>query len=30
MLLFPRPSALKDIYRHAKLNQKSGFYGTGA
>jgi cytochrome P450 len=30
MLLFPRPSALKDIYWDAKLNTKSGLYGTGA
>lgn len=30
MLLFPRPSALKDIYWDPKCNQKSGLYGTGA
>lgn len=29
-LLFPRPSALKDIYRDPQLNEKSAFYGTGA
>ncbi|KAH8819387.1 cytochrome P450 monooxygenase [Xylogone sp. PMI_703] len=29
MLLFPRPSALKDIYWDPKLNQKAGLYGTG-
>jgi hypothetical protein len=29
-LLFPRPSALKDIYRDPKCNLKSGLYGTGA
>jgi cytochrome P450 len=30
MLLFPRSSALKDIYRDPKCNLKSGLYGTGA
>ncbi|CAO2652676.1 Nn.00g009590.m01.CDS01 [Neocucurbitaria sp. VM-36] len=30
MLLFPRPSALKDIYWDPKCNFKSGLYGTGA
>lgn len=30
MLLFPRPSALKDIYWDPKCNLKAGFYGTGA
>lgn len=30
MLLFPRPSALKDIYWDPQCNQKSGLYGTGA
>ncbi|KAF2658321.1 cytochrome P450 [Lophiostoma macrostomum CBS 122681] len=30
MLMFPRPSALKDIYWDPKCNQKSGLYGTGA
>jgi cytochrome P450 len=30
MLVFPRPSALKDIYWDPKCNQKSGLYGTGA
>ncbi|KAH9862409.1 hypothetical protein J1614_011064 [Plenodomus biglobosus] len=30
MLLFPRPSALKDIYWDPKCNMKSGLYGTGA
>ncbi|KAF2106197.1 cytochrome P450 [Lophiotrema nucula] len=30
MLLFPRPSALKDIYWDPKCNQKAGLYGTGA
>jgi hypothetical protein len=29
MLLFPKPSSLKDIYREPKLNNKSGLYGTG-
>jgi hypothetical protein len=29
MLLFPRPSSLKDIYRDPRLNNKSGLYGTG-
>lgn len=29
MLLFPRPSALKDIYWDPKCNQKSTFYGVG-
>ncbi|TGO71902.1 hypothetical protein BELL_0515g00030 [Botrytis elliptica] len=29
MLLFPRPSALKDIYWDRSLNEKSTFYGTG-
>jgi hypothetical protein len=28
--LFPRPSALKDIYRDPQCNQKSGSYGSGA
>lgn len=28
--MFPRPSALKDIYWDPKCNQKSGLYGTGA
>lgn len=30
MLLFPRPSALKDIYWDPQCNQKAGLYGTGA
>ncbi|KAF1845700.1 cytochrome P450 [Cucurbitaria berberidis CBS 394.84] len=30
MLLFPRPSALKDIYWDPQCNRKSGLYGTGA
>ncbi|KAF1996048.1 cytochrome P450 [Amniculicola lignicola CBS 123094] len=30
MLMFPRPSALKDIYWDPKCNQKAPFYGTGA
>jgi hypothetical protein len=30
MILFPRPSALKEIYWEPKLNTKSGLYGTGA
>jgi hypothetical protein len=30
MLLFPRPSALKDIYWDPKLNQKAMLYGSGA
>ncbi|KAF2876442.1 cytochrome P450 [Massariosphaeria phaeospora] len=30
MLMFPRPSALKDIYWDPKCNKKSGLYGTGA
>jgi cytochrome P450 len=30
MLLFPRPSALKDIYWDPRCNEKSGLYGTGA
>lgn len=30
MLLFPRPSALRDIYWDPKLNDKSLFYGSGA
>jgi len=30
MLMFPRPSALKDIYWDPKLNTKAGLYGTGA
>lgn len=30
MLLFPRPSALKDIYWDPPCNQKAGLYGTGA
>jgi hypothetical protein len=29
MLLFPKPSALKDIYWDSKCNQKSGLYGSG-
>jgi hypothetical protein len=29
LLLFPKPSALKEIYRDPKCNQKSGLYGTG-
>lgn len=29
MLLFPRPSALKDIYWDPALNQKTELYGTG-
>lgn len=29
MLLFPRPSALKEIYWDRNLNEKSTFYGTG-
>jgi hypothetical protein len=29
MLLFPNPSALKEIYWDPKCNQKSGLYGTG-
>ncbi|TGO53175.1 hypothetical protein BCON_0128g00020 [Botryotinia convoluta] len=29
MLLFPRPSALKEIYWDRSLNEKSTFYGTG-
>jgi hypothetical protein len=29
MLLFPKPSSLKDIYRDPQLNNKSGLYGTG-
>ena len=29
MLLFPKPSALKDIYWDPKNNQKSPLYGTG-
>ncbi|KAF2854574.1 cytochrome P450 monooxygenase-like protein [Plenodomus tracheiphilus IPT5] len=29
-LLFPRPSALKDIYREPQLDEKSEIYGTGA
>lgn len=30
MLLFPRPSALKDIYWDPDCNQKSALYGSGA
>ena len=30
MLLFPKPSSLKDIYWDPKTNLKSGLYGTGA
>ncbi|ETS76796.1 hypothetical protein PFICI_12183 [Pestalotiopsis fici W106-1] len=30
MLLFPRPSALKDIYGDPSMNLKSELYGTGA
>jgi hypothetical protein len=30
MLLFPKPSALKDIYWDPQCNRKSGLYGTGA
>ncbi|KAF2744728.1 cytochrome P450 [Sporormia fimetaria CBS 119925] len=30
MLLFPRPSALRDIYWDPKLNNRSLFYGSGA
>lgn len=30
MLLFPKPSAIKDIYWDPKCNNKSGLYGTGA
>lgn len=29
MLLFPRPSSLKEIYWDRSLNEKSTFYGTG-
>ncbi|KAF7883706.1 uncharacterized protein EAF02_005626 [Botrytis sinoallii] len=29
ILLFPRPSALKEIYWDRSLNEKSTFYGTG-
>jgi hypothetical protein len=29
LLLFPKPSSLKEIYRDPKCNQKSGLYGTG-
>ncbi|TAQ88093.1 hypothetical protein B7494_g3570 [Chlorociboria aeruginascens] len=29
MLLFPKPSALREIYWDNKCNQKSGLYGTG-
>jgi hypothetical protein len=29
MLLFPKPSALKEIYWDPKCNQKSGLYGSG-
>lgn len=29
MLLFPKPSALKEIYWDPACNQKSGLYGTG-
>lgn len=29
MLLFPRASALKDIYRDTKCNRKSNLYGSG-
>lgn len=30
LLLFPRPSALKDIYWDSAMNHKSELYGTGA
>jgi cytochrome P450 len=30
MLMFPRPSALRDIYWNPRLNQKSRLYGSGA
>ena len=30
LLLFPRPSALPEIYWDPKCNQKTGLYGTGA
>jgi hypothetical protein len=30
LLLFPRPSALRDIYWDPRCNQKSTLYGTGA
>ena len=30
MLLFPKPSSLKDIYWDPRTNQKSMLYGTGA
>ncbi|KAK7184163.1 hypothetical protein DPSP01_001198 [Paraphaeosphaeria sporulosa] len=30
MLIFPRPSAARDIYWDPKCNLKSGLYGTGA
>ncbi|KAF8849671.1 hypothetical protein BDZ45DRAFT_680356 [Acephala macrosclerotiorum] len=29
MLLFPKPSALKEIYWDPKCNRKSGPYGSG-
>lgn len=29
MLLFPKPSSMKDIYWDTGCNQKSGLYGTG-
>jgi hypothetical protein len=29
MLLFPKPSTLKEIYWDPKCNQKSGLYGSG-
>lgn len=30
LLLFPKPSALKDIYADTKHNTKSEFYSSGA
>jgi cytochrome P450 len=30
LLLFPKPSALNQIYWDLKCNQKTGLYGTGA
>ena len=30
MLMFPKPSSLKDIYWDSRTNQKSGLYGSGA
>lgn len=29
LLLFPKPSSLKEIYWEPKLNQKTSLYGTG-